>query len=282
MASKQKTVLKGIHRIACNEIKAVSAELGRTPLKPENIHEARRHLKKLRALLRLLRTEIPKAIFAKENRFFRDIGRKLSPVRDARVLVKTAESLRKKSEKRRQALARFVAILKGDETAVSQQHQNGFAKLIDPALGRVERWPMDRLTEDGLLNGIQKTFRRGRKAFHKTQKNRDDKRLHDLRKRAKDLEHHLRLLKQERICGRGKRLKTITGLADCLGADHDLAMLNARLNHEKFLFDPKDNQKIAKEICRRRSKLQKSALKLAKKIYAEKPARFARKTVPFK
>src|SRR4051812_4537805 len=82
-----------IRRIARKEISAIVKQLAtRGPQNEgESLHEARKHLKKIRALLRLLRDDLGDRTYRKENRSFRDVGRVLSPRRDAEVLVKTLE-----------------------------------------------------------------------------------------------------------------------------------------------------------------------------------------------
>jgi len=58
----------------------------------EAIHEARKGLKKCRAVLRLARSSIG-PVYGEGNSQLRDIGRSLSEVRDAPVLVSTLDEL---------------------------------------------------------------------------------------------------------------------------------------------------------------------------------------------
>src|SRR5947209_16458553 len=60
----------------------------------EGVHEARKALKRVRAVLRLRRKELGKARFRQENTILRDAGRALSETRDAQVLVETLDGLR--------------------------------------------------------------------------------------------------------------------------------------------------------------------------------------------
>src|SRR5688572_14268100 len=62
-------------------------------LTDEAIHTARKHLKRARANLRLLRDAIGKASYARENAALRDAARPLSGVRDAKVLLETCDTL---------------------------------------------------------------------------------------------------------------------------------------------------------------------------------------------
>src|SRR4030095_12488027 len=62
---------------------------------PETVHELRKRLKKMRAVLRLVRDELGEEVFDRENGVLRDLGRKLSPARDATVRVSALDLLRK-------------------------------------------------------------------------------------------------------------------------------------------------------------------------------------------
>ena len=57
------------------------------------MHEARKDMKKLRALLRLVRGELGDRVYAFENTCFRDTARELSGVRDADVMLATLGDL---------------------------------------------------------------------------------------------------------------------------------------------------------------------------------------------
>ena len=59
----------------------------------EAVHEARKDMKKLRALLRLVRGELGDRVYAAENACFRDTARELSGVRDADVMLATLGDL---------------------------------------------------------------------------------------------------------------------------------------------------------------------------------------------
>src|ERR1700744_3910364 len=57
------------------------------------VHETRKHLKKARAALRLVRKEIGRTLFRQQDQWLRDIGRLVSEVRDAEVRLETVREL---------------------------------------------------------------------------------------------------------------------------------------------------------------------------------------------
>src|SRR5260221_9375162 len=93
------SVAKGLRRIARDQIdKALEAlEQSHGPTHEEVIHDARKRFKKVRALLRLARPGLSKKFYDRENARFRDSGRPLSEVRDAKVLVEALDSVQKRS-----------------------------------------------------------------------------------------------------------------------------------------------------------------------------------------
>ena len=76
-----------LRRIAAEQIDGSIAQLQRTDDLNDGIHEARKHFKRIRALLRLVRGALPAETYDSENQFFRDLGRLLSPVRDSAVYI---------------------------------------------------------------------------------------------------------------------------------------------------------------------------------------------------
>ena len=63
------------------------------------VHEVRKHLKKLRAAMRLAIGEVGKNQHAREDRCVREIGRLVSDLRDAQVRLQTLIQLREAAKK---------------------------------------------------------------------------------------------------------------------------------------------------------------------------------------
>jgi hypothetical protein len=82
--------------------------------------------------------------------------------------------------------------------------------------------------------------------------------------------------------GGSRRLKKLSKraakVAERLGDDHDLATLEAKIL--ALPLHSKAERKLVARIEARRAKLQKKALKLARRVYRRKPAAFVRKLLP--
>ena len=103
-----------------------------------------------------------------------------------------------------------------------------------------------------------------------------DERRHEWRKRAKDLWYQSRLLGDAWPRAFKALAQEAHALADVLGDDHDLAVLVGRLRvgaREQAT----DDDEVLELVERRREELQREALRLGARLYAEKPRAFGRR-----
>jgi CHAD domain-containing protein len=83
----------GIKRIVSEEIKQAIKEIDNPRLKrSEAIHEVRKHCKKIRSVLRLVRPQFEET-YRFENAWFRDTAKGLAELRDAEAIIETYDSL---------------------------------------------------------------------------------------------------------------------------------------------------------------------------------------------
>jgi hypothetical protein len=88
------TPIDGVRRIANERLdEAITAASAKPRPSPQDVHDIRRDLKSLRALLQLARGNIVKTIRSQENLVLRDAGRTLSGTRDAEALLGALEKL---------------------------------------------------------------------------------------------------------------------------------------------------------------------------------------------
>src|SRR5438094_3059438 len=90
----------GLKRIFCEQIDS-ALHMCQHPAKQRGVtvHEVRKHLKKLRAAMRLAISAVGKNCHAKEDRCVRKIGRLVSDLRDAQVRMQTLVELRDETAK---------------------------------------------------------------------------------------------------------------------------------------------------------------------------------------
>ena len=128
-----------------------------------------------------------------------------------------------------------------------------------------------------VVAGIDRSYRRGRKGYASADATEE---LHEWRKRAKDLWYHHRLIKGAYPRVVGAYAKDAHELSDLLGDDHDLAVLRVAIVHQDppAATAPVDLDPVVDLIDERRDELQAQARSLARRVYAENPKAFARRT----
>src|SRR5262245_58184961 len=163
-------VREGIARIARGRIDHAVDELsgksGSTP--EESVHEARKDMKKLRALLRLVRGELGNEDYRRENSCFRDASARLSGVRDADVMLARLADLEEDGlnpaivTRLRRALIEHRHALESDGSADARDE---VVATLREARVRISAWPVGHDSFDALEPGIARTYRRGRRDF---------------------------------------------------------------------------------------------------------------------
>ena len=92
------SVAEGVRRVAREQIESATECLqdNTGAADGEKVHEARKAIKKVRALLRLVRPSLGRT-YSAENRRLRDAGRKLSKLRDAAALIEVFDEFQKRA-----------------------------------------------------------------------------------------------------------------------------------------------------------------------------------------
>src|ERR1700730_254363 len=95
--SSEESVPEGLRRMFREEFKSAVDQLKTKngAKRDEAIHEARKSIKKIRGVLRLVQPELG-GVFRFENRRLRDAGRKLSAFRDAGSVIEVFDNLKRK------------------------------------------------------------------------------------------------------------------------------------------------------------------------------------------
>jgi CHAD domain-containing protein len=279
------SVSAGIKRVVLARIDNALAELqGEVQSAPaEAIHEARKDMKKIRSAIRLVRDALGDDVYRRENQHYRDIGRELSGLRDAEVLVETLDSLAERfgpahDERYAGLKSRFEEELRARQEDGSQEREMATAAAaLIAGRGRVESWPLDGDGWDLIAPGIHRSYRRGRKRLREAEQETSDETLHEWRKRAKDLWYQLRLIRDADADLVGTLADQTHDLSDHLGDDHDLVLLREQAQRRRTFGEPGDQRLLLELIDQRRGELQFAASSLGERIYSEKPKKFVKR-----
>src|SRR5207244_12572039 len=98
---QEETLGDSLRRICCKQIKdAVAIAKGEVETDDTPVHQMRKHLKKARAGLRLVRKELGRRLFRQQDHALRDVGRLTSEIRDAEGRLQTVRQLKEVTHKR--------------------------------------------------------------------------------------------------------------------------------------------------------------------------------------
>lgn len=248
------------------------------PKGPASIHGARKEIKKLRALFRLLRGEIRPAPYRKGVKALRAAADCLAATRDARVMLKAFETLTGPGA---QSYARIgKALAKHSRREARRFRRDDAVSLALALLEKTDRrlagikikvsdWP-------GILPGLTRSYQKGREGWRKADGQPQPETFHEWRRRVKDLGFYFRLLQP--ICSAATQaaVEEFELLAEQLGDDHDLFMLHEFVAEHCRKHADEVNA-LNRLITTREEKLRAAALKLGARLYAETPAGFSRR-----
>jgi CHAD domain-containing protein len=274
-------VPRAIRRIVTEQLRFAAGQLRNTEpsARDEAVHEARKSIKKVRAILRLTSGELG-AVAAAGNTLLRDLARRLSALRDATVLVETLDSLKGHlpDDTDLRLLAQVRARLVRDRARAFRgpavaQLPAAVAFALERASERVRGWPLGAAGFAALAPGLERAFHRGQRALARARKNPAPEVFHELRKRVKDHWYDIRLL--EGIWTEATRSyeKSLKELETCLGDDHNLVVLRGRL--AAFENAPELAGLLA-AIDSRQKQFRDRALHLGERLYAPPPREFVR------
>jgi CHAD domain-containing protein len=242
----------------------------------EAVHDARKSLKRLRALLRLVRDDLRDARYRSENAHLRDIARALAAARDADVLLELLVRVRTEDGLGGAALDSLQASLQDDvqrsRVALEQESVADVTGQLHAARERMRRWPLPERGFDTIAGGLERVYRQGRRGRKRARRERTPEALHEWRKSVKYLRHAAEVLEPVRPRMLRRVARDARALGDMLGDDHDLSVLG-----DTALSSAMDEDAVAPLIAAidaRRAHLQRDALALGKRLYKRSPTSF--------
>ena len=282
---QSESVPEGVRRMATEQLDKAVEHLGCPDGKRDaHIHEARKAIKRLRALVRLVRCDLADGVYALENQCYRDAGQRLSGLRDATVLVETldrlVESLGEDVPKSRFARVRAWLVERRDRAYVDSSNRVVQEVIADLAQARerLESWNLQREGWGGIRMGVQRIYAQGRRDFAAAYALPSDEAFHDWRKQVKYLWYHTQILEpiwppvMQSLAGE------LDQLGELLGQDHDLAVLRLMVRTEFPRAGATATlMALERRIDERRSRMQAQARLLGERIYLERPRAFSRR-----
>jgi CHAD domain-containing protein len=284
--TENETFESGFHRISDSLISNILEYAKSSDSDPATaIHEIRKKLKMLRALLKMLRYTGDQKMFEQANLLLRDLGRLMSEIRDAHVRNITLTEIEINN-----GLKNFERIVQEiiETNTLQVKHLeevyfvkfNVFNRLIskletsDHIFNFLNSCSFDRVK---ILEGYSKTYEDGFNSFFTAFVYPSSELLHEWRKRLKDLNSQSIYLGTH-LPDMGINLSEMDMLSDILGEDHDYWMLSDWITEQSWSdINLPAIHKFVEKIEEKRAKLQRSAEYYGKNIYSIEPANYRTK-----
>ena len=228
----QEPIAAAVGRVGLAQIEMAEGKLAGNGDVATAIHDARRCIKRLRALLRLIRPGLSDKSFEAEEERLASVGHLLSGVRDAHVMQQTLLKLE----------ARFGPLPDGAGERLRAAAEKSSSDPKPNARGDFRRGALQRLKLarklfkpeglagvefDSVGEGLESSYRKARKAFRNAYRHPSNETFHAWRKGVQRHWRHMQLLSRawpETLSARASEAKAVSQL---LGEDHDLAVLMA-------------------------------------------------------
>ncbi len=272
----QEPLASGVSRIGLEQVDIAEGRLVRSDDVATVIHDARRCLKRLRALLRLVRPALDERTFRREIKRVADVGKQLAGARDHHVMLQTLAKLEH----------RFGALPNGAGVKLKKLMANGRGPNSRRASALERRQALAGLEQtraffaraahrtialEHVMEGMERAYRKARRAFRAAYESPSDEAFHSWRKATQQHWRHMQLLSRgwpEVLGGRAAEAKELSRL---LGDDHDLAVLLAFVTDRgKAVPSPDDLAGLAQRCRSCQSDLRDLAKPYGDRLFAER------------
>lgn len=268
---RKESATDGFHRVVREETaSAVSLLADCAGDLTERIHEARRSLKRIRAAVRLVRSQMDDDAFTIEDAALREAGKKLSPARDSTATLAAFDALAP-----RMSAPGILAVRERLRAAVRRKgevSEKRLAAIAGAVRSSGHTLAQTNLAEDGwalIGPGLADSYRAAWKMRRAARKDPSPSMLHDFRKAVKRLALQVELLR--RALGRGEKkfLRRLVKLGDLLGGLNDLDLLRTALAEV-----PQNRSRpvIDRVLAHEFEKTRKRVFRIARSALTAKPA----------
>ncbi len=274
----------GVRRILAEQCQRAASGLAENADAVTAVHDARKCIKRSRALLRLVRPAIGDAVWKEHNAALRDVGQGLSAIRDRDVLRQTVEKLKSNAPATlKSALGAIGKQLADGETsdiapppAEAKQRLVEAAALLDAVSARLRKLHVPGSFETAIEPGVEKGHAKARRLLVEVRQAPAPETLHELRKAIQVHWRHMVVLSAawpEVMKGRAAEARTVSNL---LGEDRDLTLLEVYVAANAEGLTKSAVTAIRRAIASRRRAIAAEAFPRAERLLVGRPSRFAR------
>lgn len=278
------SLAEGIDRVVAEQF---DVALAITTAAPEHqaaaVHSTRKALKRLRAMLRLVRDTISLDCYHTDNQVLKLVAAELGTVRDAWVMADVLDRLLPHDPRSQPSVAALIERLqdryRSESLALLENdaQMKSIVEQLEHVRERSKRWSILAGETDtplphefsSIAPGLQRVYKRGRRGMRIVANSPTDTLLHVWRKRAKYLRHQVEALNILDPITLERYELELEQLTDLLGDDHDLAVLLARFNNDPALIEGIDLEPVLAAIGKSRHDLQCRSIDLGREFFED-------------
>lgn len=278
----EQTIAHGLTRLALKELRSARAALHARAVGDGSLHAARKSVKHVRAVLRLLKADHARGL-AKTEKHLRAANRALSPLRDAEAIVKSLHNLRRNAPE----LFSAPAFAQLRDRLVTRKRQllrdvlrDGTIRDIRAHLRKAaagaRRWRAAHKGFRTMTAGLTVSHQRSRAAMVRAERGRGPAQFHEWRRQLKCLWYQMRLLGP--LAPLRGDVRALHAAEGSLGDDHDMVLLHdivlAEIASRGLAVDPR---RLRRATARYQAVLRKRALAGVRHIYTLEPREYAQR-----
>ncbi len=279
-----KPLQEAVPAIATGQLDAAIACLKSSGRDHKAVHSARKHFKRVRALLGLVESAARGKKVKASQKLITSAAHSLAPGRDAKVALGAAESLAKDcaSSSNARAFSDLTSFLMARRERAEEKFNRtgleGVLQELETAKAGLAKLDLRDARMSDLLKSVTAAYARGRRAMKAALDTGGDEPVHTWRKHAQRHWRHMLLLKA--VCPKEAKERIVLArrLSEILGEHNDLAVLRQTILANRIVFrTPSDVQMLCRCIETRQKRLARKAASHGARLYAAKPGAFSRR-----
>jgi CHAD domain-containing protein len=272
----RKSLRKEFKRVGLEQIAACQVRIGARHGKPGQadggVHDVRKGLKRIRALLVLAAPALGAEAARHERHRYRDLGRKLSERRDHDVMLRTLQSIETQFGLGwggpLESIARALSAV--EERPDIRVMSSRVAVGLERAAVAMAALDFSTIDDKTLIAALQGTYQDGRDGLRRARRDGDDETLHRWRKSVQLHWRHMRLVGDVWPGECDARMQAARLLSQQLGEHNDLGLLKTFVQQAKRGDVPRrDRDLVLQFVAIAQKQLRRSALPLGHILFAE-------------
>jgi len=246
------------------------------------IHELRTNNKKIRALLRLIKSDISANDYILYNSFYRDMNRDIAVYRDISSQIELLSNIKKnfRNELVKKAVNDAIKQFKINRKVVLQLYlsgnlRNDYMQALEEKTISLNILTEEIKIENVIGKGVKSSYRNAVKLFNKCLKTNNDDDFHEWRKNVKYLLYQFKTIRSLWPSVINAYISELNLLSSYLGNIHDLSLFKVLLTQNQIKTENQQLKKSLQASVRNQlHQLKNKSTVLGKLIFVEKAKDF--------